>query len=290
MRAIVLSLLFTSTVVLAQAPTAGPRFEVVSIKRNVSNALGSNGSSERPDGGFTLLNIPMMTLVGRAQFPAIPPIDMVGLPDWARTERYDVTATSALGRPATPEERAGMLRQMLAERVKLVTHVEKREQPVYDLVLARSDGRLGPGIKPSEIDCVAKAAADRAAADAARAAGSPPPQTPRPIPDRNGAVPPCSGMFMSSGMEGDATMESLAFLLRSPAGRPVVDKTGLKGSFRIKAEFDRVLGQGPDVTPSPDSLPTVFSALPAQLGLKLESSKAERDVLVIDRLERPTEN
>src|SRR5687767_15952933 len=87
MRTILLSLAFTSAVTSAQAPP-DLRFEVVSIKRNTSNALGSNGSSERPDGGFTLLNVPMMTLVARAHFPLIAPIDMVGLPEWARSERY----------------------------------------------------------------------------------------------------------------------------------------------------------------------------------------------------------
>ena len=95
MRALVLSIALGTAVAAAQAPSppAGPRFEVVSIKRNSSNAFGSNGSSERPDGSFTLLNVPMMTLVGRAQFPAIAPVDMVGLPEWAQRERYDVSAT-----------------------------------------------------------------------------------------------------------------------------------------------------------------------------------------------------
>jgi uncharacterized protein (TIGR03435 family) len=291
MRAAVLALAFTSTVVLAQAPPDGPRFDVVSIKRNTSNALGSNGSSERPDGSFTLLNMPIMTLVGRAQFPAIPPIDMAGLPEWARSERYDVSTTSPLGRPATPEERAAMLRHMLVERVKLVTHVETREMPVYDLVLARSDGRLGPGIKPSEIDCVAKAAADRAAAEAAQAAGTPPPRPS--IPDMNAPPPICGPIRVTNGMEGDTTMENLARLLRGVggAGRPVIDKTGLPGSYRIKLEFDRSAGQtGPSISPSAAALPTVFTALQEQAGLKLESSKTEREVLVIDRLERPTEN
>jgi uncharacterized protein (TIGR03435 family) len=290
MRTAVLTLAFTSTVLLAQAPPVEPRFEVVSIKRNMSNALGSNGSSERPDGGFTLLNIPLMTLIGRAQFPPIAPIDMAGLPEWAQRDRYDVSATSPLGRPATPEERAAMLRAMLAERAKLITHVEKREMSVYDLVLARSDGRLGPGIKPSEMDCVAKAAADRAAAEAALAAGTPP----RPaIPDMNAPPPVCGPIRVTNGMEGDTTMENLARLLRGVggAGRPVVDKTGLTGSYRIKLEFDRSAGQtGPSISPSAAALPTVFTALQEQAGLKLESSKAEREVLVIDRLERPTEN
>ena len=291
MRALVLSIALGTAVASAQAPSppAGPRFEVVSIKRNNSNAFGSNGSSERPDGSFTLVNVPMMTLVGRAQFPAIAPVDMVGLPEWAQRERYDVSATSTLSRPATPEERAAMIRAMLADRTRLQTHVEKRQLPVYDLVLARADGRLGAGIKPSEVDCVAKAAADRAAADAALAAGTPPP--PRPIPDFNAPVPACSGVRVDGGMEGDVTMEALVRLLRPTAGRPVVDKTGLKGSYRIKLQFDRALSNaGPDIAPTSDSLPSLFSALPAQLGLKLEASKAEQTVLVIDRLERPTEN
>ena len=290
MRKLVLSLVVTSTAVLAQAPD-GPRFDVVSIRRNTSNVLGSNGSSERPDGSFTLLNIPIMTLIGRAQFPAIAPIDMVGLPEWAQREPYDVSATSPLRRPATPEERAAMLRAMLAERMKLVTHVETREMPVYDLVRARGDGRLGPGIKPSETDCVAKAAADRAAAEAALAAGTPPPRPS--IPDMNAPPPTCGPIRVTNGMEGDTTMENLARLLRGVggAGRPVIDKTGLAGSYRIKLEFDRSAGlTGPSLSPSAPALPTVFTALQEQAGLKLESSKAQRDVLVIDRLERPTDN
>ena len=290
MRTIVLSVLFTSAVVFAQAPTDGPRFEVVSIKPNTSNALGSNGSSERPDGGFTLLNVPMMTLVARAQFPGIAPVDMVGLPEWARRDRYDVSATSPLSRPPTPQERAAMMRAMLADRVKLITHVERRELPAYDLVLARDDRRLGPGIKPSEMDCVAKAAADRAAAEAARAAGTLPPRPT--IPDMKAPPPICGPMRLGPGLEGDTTMANLAMMLRGLGGvdRPVVDKTGLTGSYRIKLEFELTLGQsGPPVSTSA-VLPTLFTALPEQLGLKLESSKAEREVLVIDRLERPTEN
>src|SRR5688572_11796953 len=219
MRALVLSVAFATAAVAAQAPPAadGPRFEVVSIKRNVSNALGSNGSSERPDGGFTLLNVPMMTLIGRAQFPPIAPVDMAGLPEWAQRERYDVSAKSPLSRPATPEERAAMIRAMLVDRVRLQTPVEKRALPVYDLVLARSDGRLGAGITPSAVDCVAKAAADRAAADAAVAAGTPP--APRAVPDFSAPVPSCSGVRVDGGMEGDVTMEVLARLLRPTAGR-----------------------------------------------------------------------
>ena len=85
-------------------------------------------------------------------------------------------------------------------------------------------------------------------------------------------------------------MENLARFLRSSAGRAVVDKTGLKGSYRIKVMYDRVFGGAPDIVPSADAPPSVFTALPAHLGLKLEASTADPEVLVIDRLERPSKN
>jgi uncharacterized protein (TIGR03435 family) len=101
-------------------------------------------------------------------------------------------------------------------------------------------------------------------------------------------------------MEGETTMADFALALRrmAGAGRVVVDKTGLPGSYRVRMNFDATPAlQGP-LRPSPgapapdapDAVPTVFTAIREQLGLKLESSKAEREALVIDRLERPTEN
>src|SRR5262245_7301079 len=123
----ILAIVTATAALFAQAPrpVEGPTFDVVSIKRNTSNALGSNGSQERIDGSFTLINIPIGTLVGRAYGTA--PIDMVGLPPWAMSERYDVTTTSPLQK-ATPEERSSMVRAMLVDRFKLVAHTESREQ------------------------------------------------------------------------------------------------------------------------------------------------------------------
>jgi uncharacterized protein (TIGR03435 family) len=183
-----------------------------------------------------------------------------------------------------------MMKALLADRFKLAVHVEQREQPVYDLVLARSDGRLGPGIKPSEADCIARAAAQRAVAEAARAAGTLPPPPPRP--DFTAGVPPCTMFMTGPRMEGDATMEALARLLRGATGRMVVDKTGLTGSYRLVMEYDRLAAiRGPDAAPTAGSPPpSVFTAVQDQLGLKLEPSKALLDTLIIDRLERPTEN
>jgi bla regulator protein BlaR1 len=84
---------------------------------------------------------------------------------------------------------------------------------------------------------------------------------------------------------------SLASLLRSTAGRYVVDKTGLTGNYRVKLEGVRLFeGPGLDPTAGPDDAPSIFTALQEQLGLKLESSRARVEVLVIDYIEPPSEN
>jgi len=275
-----------SVSLLAQAPPTEVSFDVVSIKRHIATAGPQFGSNvtQRPDGGFTMVNIPLGTLISRAYPPAVP-IDMVGLPDWVMRERYDVSATSTLSRP-TQDQQTAMLRAMLADRCKLVAHMQNRDQPVYDLVVARSDGKLGPNLQPSEVDCEAKAAADRAAAEAARAAGTIPPRPA--IPALNGPPPPCSFRMLGNTTEGGGTMEMLARLLRPTAGRLVIDKTGLKGSYRITLPFNLIAARGPET--ADDSAPSVFTALQEQLGLRLESSRASREVLVIDHIERPTEN
>jgi uncharacterized protein (TIGR03435 family) len=205
------------------------RLEVVSVKTDVSGA-GPLSLRSRPDGGFTATNITLGILLGQA-FPQSTQ-DMVGLPDWAAAARFDVNATAPPGiGNATLEQRRGTLQAMLADRFKMVTHYETRDVPAYDLVLARSDGRLGPQLTPTDIDCAARAAAQRAAADATRAAGQPPP-TPPPPPTASptGPPPPCTMRSMGTRFDGHMTMASLAMALRGMAGRVVVDKTGLTGS------------------------------------------------------------
>lgn len=291
MAALPLLLAALTSDVLTQTPApstpAGPTFDIVSIKRNASGALGFT-SSDRPDGGFTATNVFVGTLIARAYPPAIP-IEMIGLPGWATSERYDVSATSSLSRP-TPDDRIAMLRAMLADRFKLAVHVEEREQPVYDLVLARSDGRLGPGITPTEIDCAARIAAERADAEAARDAGTPPPA--RQVPDRNAPAPRCALRIVGDQLEGDTTVANLAMMLRTFTGRDVVDKTGLTGFYRVTMNFDSMAARRrPDTaSPQPDAPSSISTALQEQLGMKLQSSRADVGRLVIDRIERPTED
>lgn len=273
------------TLICQVAPAAqdGPRYDVVSIKRNTTNALGSNGSvPTRPDGGFMMLNIPAIYFLGQA-FDAAP-ADMIGIPEWARRDRWDISATSSLTRP-TPEQRRAMVRAMLVDRMGLRYRIEKREQPVYELVTARADRALGPGLTKSTLDCDAINAERRAAADAALAAGQSP-ASPVAADDRR-----CVMNGTGDRWQGDATMAGLAQLFRPSAGRVIVDKTGLTGSYTVNVSFDRMAAlRGPSAEPQPGAAPSIFSALPEQLGLKLEPATMLRDTVIIERLERPTEN
>ena len=259
------------------AHAQSPAFDVVSIKVSPPET-GPNRSAnifrQTPDGGLTVIRMFIGNLIGRAYEPIARP-EMYGLPDWATREFYDISATSPLT-AATPEQRTAMLRGMLADRFKLLAHTERRDLPAYDLVLDRKDGRLGPGLVPSDLDCEAIAAARRAAA----ASGSSDFDPTRPS--------PCSIRGSGDSISGVAAISVLAQILRTSTGRLVVDKTGLRGAYRMDLMFDQVVVLGGGI-PTENSL-SVFTAVREQLGLRLESSRAERDVLIIDRLERPTEN
>ncbi len=252
---------------------------------------------ERPDGGIAFVNVAVTALIARA-YPASGPREIVNLPEWARTERYDVRATSTVT-SATRDDRAAMLRTMLADRFKLTVHVEKREFDVYDLVLTSRDGTLGPRLTRGDIECPAGGAPPLPAA-----------ATPSPSPSIDLKSPPRPCTFrivdapardrggdgqgqLGALLEGEGTMAAVAQALVIAARRTVVDKTGLPGTYRVRMDFDFVSAiAGPTVAPSPQqpSGPSLRDALEKQLGLKLEPSKAPGEALMIDRLDRPTEN
>jgi len=284
------ALVLLAVSVAGQSPTRGPVFDVVSIKRNTTTGPGGRPVSgppiELPNGNIRLTGVLAGFLLIRA-YPTTAGSDIIGLPDWARREFYDVNATSTLS-TATPDERAAMLRAMLVDRFKLVAHVEKREQSVLALVLARKDGKLGTGLRKIDTDCEAKRAADRAAAEAA---GNPLPPFRPTGPDA--VPPPC--MLVSVGdragvtrVRGEGTMDDFGGLMRLPMRAQVIDRTGLSGSYSFEMTYQMVsLSVGPDA--SPGTGPDVATAL-NELGLKLESTKIERDTLIVDHLERPSEN
>jgi uncharacterized protein (TIGR03435 family) len=287
----------TMRIAVSQTPerTAGtqPHFDVVSIKRS---AAANSAASDRPDGGFTRTNWYTSTLISEA-FPPTHRDDIVGLPEWARTEGYDIKATSTLSR-ASQDDRVSMLRAMLAERFKFSAHFEKRERDVFELGMSRRDGKLGAGLKPIDIDCV-RMREERAASEP-----SPSPQLAG-LRDPSVPPPPCSFRQGAARLrnkdasvddyllEGSGTIDDLARILRmATAGREVVNRTNLSGSYAFTMTFDRrsIFSLRPDTGSASDSAPDVRSALQDQLGLKLQSARLAVDTLIVDHLERPTED
>jgi uncharacterized protein (TIGR03435 family) len=142
-----------------------------------------------------------------------------------------------------------------------------------------------------DADCAAAEAERTAAVNSALDAGLPLPATPRIGP--TDPLPPCFLRIYFGRMEGQLTMDILARALQiTTRPRQVVNKTGLSGSYQVSMEFDdRPLQSGPPLAPpEPGSKPSLLTALPEQLGLRLVPWRTTRPTLIVDRLERPTEN
>jgi len=266
-----------------------PALDVVSIRIN-KKVDATPSTRFRPDGAFTMTKVMVTSLLSVA-FGDVRG-DMVGLPRWAFSDTFDVSTSVVQGRrTATVDDRRNMMRALLIERFKLKWHMGTREVPAYDLVFARSDRRLGPGLKKVGRDCDAILAQRRAATQAAIAAGQTPP-APEPV-SAAGAIPQCRIREAGTRVEGEIPVSALPLVLRGLAARPVVDKTGLTGSYFLTLEASSAqLGTRGDVSGSstPGTVPSVFVAVEEQLGLKLVSSRAQIPALFIDSLERPTGN
>jgi uncharacterized protein (TIGR03435 family) len=179
------------------AQTPAIEFEVVSIKRNVSGEPG-NSMRTLPDGTRVMLNTTVQSFIRSAS--PVPPDAVEGLPEWATTERYDVIAKPPAGSPR--EQQGDMMRTMLRDRFKVVGHVEQRERDVFDLVLAREDGRLGPNISLSNVDC---------------RPGGPPPANPT----FEGVRGTCATMFGQGRIaSGGTSLNGLLGSLGGLVGRP----------------------------------------------------------------------
>jgi uncharacterized protein (TIGR03435 family) len=278
---------------IAQTPAtaeANPTFEVASVRPNTS---GDNRMSSKtlPGGRFEAINIPPRLLIINSY--TLQPQQLVGAPDWISSERFDIVAKAdgELGPPVSrdgPSRLQLMIRALLEERFKLEVHREPKELPIYALVFAREDRKLGPGLKPSSIDCAALAAARRK--------GSAPAKPPKP-----GERPQCGARvgFGELAAGGQPLLELIS-LLSANVGRSVVDRTGLTGTYDIYLKWtpDRILQRAAGTAPSEPVLvngvaidpngPSIFTALQEQLGLKLEATRGPVEVLVIDRIERPT--
>lgn len=265
-----------AVVVSTQTAPIPATFEVASIKPDKSGSGNSQWGTER-GGRFSATNVTTEQLVLDAY--QLQSYQLLNAPRWFTVDRFDIVAKANGEIPDAfdDERRVGptpiqlILRSFLAERFNLATHNEKRELPAYSLIIARSDGQLGPGLVKSAQDC---ASADR------------------PGPARTGA-PPCSMRWGAGRLSANTMLLStLAGALAQLMDRPVFDRTGVKDAFDITLAWspDQVPRQlAPDSAPLGDG-PSIFTAIQEQLGLKLESTRGPVDVLVIDRVERPSED
>jgi uncharacterized protein (TIGR03435 family) len=276
-------------IVAQSAPAESPKFEVASVRPNTS---GDNKmmSQVLPGGRYNGINIPPRLLIMNSY--GLQEQQLVGAPPWISSERFDIVAKAEgdLGPPVsrdTPSKLQLMIRALLEDRFKLKVHREPREVPIYALVLARPDGKLGSGLAVSTVDCEGLAAARR---------NAPPAEVPKP-----GERPQCGARVGFGELTtGGQPMLELVSLLSATVGRSVVDRTGLTGRYDITLRWtpDRVLQRAAGTAPSepirvngveidPNG-PSIFTALQEQLGLKLESERGTVEALVIDHIERPT--
>jgi bla regulator protein BlaR1 len=257
-------------------PTAAviPKFEVASIKPNTSGAAGA-GFQPFPSGRLSVVNNALRNVILNAY--DIQAFQLSGGPGWIDSDRYDIEA-KAEGNPAR-KQMMMMLQTLLEERFQLRVHHETKEFPAYVLNVAKG----GPKLHFSnDGNCIPPSSPEATSLD----------QKPANV---------CGNNLVSSGRRWNATntsMPGVVAVLSAVLRRTVIDKTGITGTFDVHLEWtpDEVLAQSPTQgdpgrpVSSVDEGPSIFTALQEQLGLKLESTKAPGDALVIDHIERPSEN
>ena len=307
--AFALAAVLIATVASAQevsAPSAAvtpTTFEVAAIKP--SNPDPANPLSmvpmvrPQPGGRVTATNVPLKMLIALAY--EMQDFRLDGGPPALMNAKFDITAKTAAGGVLSMKEMRPLVKNLLIERFKLKTHIEQRELRIYDLVLARSDGRLGPDIKPSTSDCSKADELNAQRADALAKGDI------SAVMAKPGQVLTCtlapdlSRGPMNISVHGDGQeIAQLIELLTPMTGRYIRDKTGLAGryDFDMKLDLQSLIAMaqamGMNVPAgAAANLPqsdggSLMTALNEQLGLKLESVRAAGDVLIIDSVDTPT--
>jgi uncharacterized protein (TIGR03435 family) len=278
-------------------------FEVASVKRSTDEQMGplsvplDAGDRYHPTGGLFRADVPLWGFIQFAYKLWAPAEDqrkeIARLPKWVTTDRYSIEARAA-GKPTKDQFRL-MVQSLLADRFQLAAHFETRETPVLALTLIKA-GKLGPKLIPH--------ADGRACGDPAASIGSVPagliggaddagPENYPPMCDSFVLIRRPNGTML--GGYRNVAMDQLTGSLSGiiGLGHTLVDRTGLTG------RFDFTLAWAPEPTAAPSGAPattpeplgpTPVQALRNQLGLKLEPARAPVKILVIDRVERPSEN
>jgi uncharacterized protein (TIGR03435 family) len=263
--------------IAAQEPDRPPAFEVASMR---PSRAGTESRVEVTPNGYRAVNVPLLRLMIEAYVPGAgskaPFYEMnrvMGAPEWTKAEDFDVEArvseadrTQWQKPPAQKVMLRAMLQALLSERCKLAVHREMRELPIYSLQVAKN----GPKLKDAET-------ADPAELERKHPGGI--------------ALPEGGVVLQGRQMSFFGTpMSTLAEMLSVPAGRPVEDRTGLTGRYDFALQLRDSNPPTGEAGTSPEPALSIFTALQEQLGLRLESAKGQVEMLVIDHVERPTEN
>jgi uncharacterized protein (TIGR03435 family) len=246
----------------AKPAAARPQFEVASVKRNNSGSQSARLAGTV--GRYSATNVPLKELIRFAY--GVQDFQIIGAPAWIDSERYDIEgkteADLSHDEPVRP-----LLQALIEERFKAVTHGETRDLPVYFLTIAKGGSKL----KTSQ--CVRRE-----------------PNKPDPPNVSRSAFCGYFG-FGGGSLEGSPRMQTVTDALSGILRRKVFDRTGLAGFFDINLKWTPDLNTpGNNPVPTPDSGPSIFTAIEEQLGLKLESGKAPIDVLVIDQIDHASDN
>jgi len=266
-----------------------PRFEVASIKLNgggITNQQGGQlvGFQVLPGGRLVVENFSLLELMMAAY--GLQYFQISGGPSWISSDRYNIEAKAA-GNPDGKEVAGPMLQALLKDRFNLAFRSDMKELPIYNLTVAKNGAKLQHSTEGSCISTSLNAqpfvllAADQV---------------------------PCGFRgFEQNGLDrklkvfGISTTELAEALSKGELGRTVIDKTGLIGNFDILMHWtfelpaqvpiaDGAGRPGTPTLPSETTGPSIFTAIQEQLGLKLESGKGPVKVLVIDHVQRPSDN
>jgi uncharacterized protein (TIGR03435 family) len=254
---------FTLSMAFGQ-PETRPAFEVASVKRNASHARSD--FAPRRSGTLVMMH---NTQVGSFIFYAYHlegSYELVGLPDWPDESRwFDIDARTAV--PDAPDDRVRLMFQsLLADRFKLRMHRETREMPEYVLTLGKGKLKLTPSTSKNSLNITIE---DRPYTQAPETCGT--------SLWREGTHVVCCA----------ATMDKITAQIRGALRSPVADRTGLTGTYDLNLLF---MPEGRPPEPDDQILaPTLTGAL-SDVGLKLENGKGPVEVLVIDHIERPSDN
>lgn len=252
--------------------TTKPSFDVASIKPNISGRDG--GSAQATPNGFSATNLTLSSLLNYAFRPPAGPFfnqQIIGGPDWMRTDHFDIQAKAG-GKPSSlsREQIQLMMQSLLEDRFRLKTHREVRDLPVYDLVVGNGGVRM-----------------QRSEDQTPRASGgsisfhSGDEEDPSPL--QRGDMRLTKGSTDTVLSASAVPVSKIVTLLQGSSDRIILDKTDLKGLFDIHIRFLEASSV------SDSTAPSIFTAI-QDLGLKLQSSKAPFDVIVVDSVRRPTEN